>query len=600
VLEIVKGFKIPFIAVPEQHSEPVVPQFSSLEENFILGEITKLLISSAISISVDEPQQFLSTVFTVPKPDGSRRFVINLKSLNEYIDAPHFKMEDIKCASSLIMKNCYMCVIDLKDAFHAISIHEQDRKYLKFRWNGTLYQFNCLPFGINVAPRLYTKLLRPVFRHLRSKGLISNSYLDDSLLIGNTYMKCMHNVSVTIKLFKKLGLKINYEKSQLTPSQEVKYLGFLLCSITMTIKLPKSKQDRILQKCKAILKLPSITLQNLAEFVGLLVSALPGIEYGKLYTRQLEYEKSRALAKCNGNYKCKISLSSVAQQDIHWWLENVNASSKKLKMDVFHGIVTTDASLTGWGAEYKNVETKGSWSNEEGNMLIDELELLAIFNGLKSFIHYSNFHILIRTDNTTALSYINKLGGCKSPRCHSIAKNIWEWVQSHGGYLTATYINTKDNVIADSLSRKQHDESDFMLGKAYFNHICMKFGNPEIDLFASYKSAQCKKYISFLPDPGSCWVDAFTYSWSDNFFYAFPPFNMIQRVLNKIVNDNGKGIVVVPDWPSQSWYPTYKSLLTCQCMYLKPDPTLIMCPYVNRTHQLSTITLMVGVLSKIH
>jgi len=468
--------------------------------------------SGAISVSIEDPKQFVSTVFTVPKPDGSRRFVINLKILNEFIDAPHFKMEDIRCASSLLSKNCYMCVLDLKDAFHAISIYENHRKFLKFRFQGTLYQFNCLPFGINVAPRLYTKLLRPVFRFLRAQSLISNSYLDDSLLIGFSYAQCLDNRNVTMALFESLGLKINLSKSQLVPSQRVKYLGFLLCSATMTIILPEAKKERILKNCDSFLNTKTITLQSLSEFVGLLVSSLPAVEYGQLYTRQLEYEKTRALFKFNNNYNSKISISLLAKQDILWWKSNISNTSIKLNRDKFDGIITSDASLTGWGAEHNQNTARGAWSSQEAHRLLDELELLAIFYGLKSLIKFQNFHVICRTDSTTALSYINKFGGCKSPRCHEIAKQIWEWVQSRGGYITATYINTKENVVADALSRQQKDESDFMLGKKYFSQICLEFGSPTIDLFATHKSAQCQAYISYLPDPGSIWVNAFTYS----------------------------------------------------------------------------------------
>ena len=50
-----------------------------------------------------------------------------------------------------------MATIDLKDAYFAVLISEPDRKYLRFRWRGKVYQFNCLPFGLSCAPWVFTK-----------------------------------------------------------------------------------------------------------------------------------------------------------------------------------------------------------------------------------------------------------------------------------------------------------------------------------------------------------------------------------------------------------------------------------------------------------
>ena len=60
---------------------------------------------------------FLSTLFLVPKKDGGQRPVINLKKLNSFINAPHFKMEGIHTLKSLLEKGDWLVKIDLKDAY---------------------------------------------------------------------------------------------------------------------------------------------------------------------------------------------------------------------------------------------------------------------------------------------------------------------------------------------------------------------------------------------------------------------------------------------------------------------------------------------------
>ena len=84
---------------------------------------------------------------------------------------------------------------------------------------------------------------------------------------------------------------------------------------------------------------------------------------------------------------------------------------------------------------------------------------------------------------------------------------------------------------------------------------------PEIDLFASRINCRLPQYVSFRPDPKAVAVNAFTLSWSNKRFYAFPPFCVIARMLHKINKDKATGIVVVPDWPSQPWYSRLAKML---------------------------------------
>ena len=77
-------------------------------------------------------------------------------------------------------------------------------------------------------------------------------------------------------------------------------------------------------------------------------------------------------------------------------------------------------------------------------------------------------------------------------------------------------------------------------------------GKPEIDLFASRLNNQLDKYVSWHPDPGAAFIDAFNLDWHNLLFYAFPPFSLIARCLQKCKAD---GILVTPLWPTQMWFP---------------------------------------------
>ena len=88
--------------------------------------------------------------------------------------------------------------------------------------------------------------------------------------------------------------------------------------------------------------------------------------------------------------------------------------------------------------------------------------------------------------------------------------------------------------------------------------------------------------MSWRPDPEAKFVDAFSLSWSQERFYAFPPFSLILRCLQKIEMDKGEGIMIVPVWATQPWYPKPMRLLvnkprllpvTTGILYLPSKPT---------------------------
>lgn len=122
-----------------------------------------------------------------------------------------------------------MATLDLKDAYYFVPIKKKDRKFLRFLYRGKLFEFTCLPFGLNVAPYVFTKLLKPVAAYLRKRGFILVFYLDDILIIGKSYKKCIDNIQNTVMLLQELGFIINEKKSLTIPTQRCKYLGLRGC-----------------------------------------------------------------------------------------------------------------------------------------------------------------------------------------------------------------------------------------------------------------------------------------------------------------------------------------------------------------------------------
>lgn len=188
-----------------------------------------------------DPENYISNIFIRPKSDGSHRLILNLKYLNEDVEHIHFKMETLRCVLPMIKKNSWFASIDLKDAYYSVPIDPHFRKYLSFYWDGTLYQFTSLPNGLSSAPRVFTKLLKPVFSYLRKQGFTNVCYIDDIFLQGDSYEECHENVINTSRLTDDLGLTIHPKKSVLRPSTSITFLGFLINSENMTVRLTSEK-----------------------------------------------------------------------------------------------------------------------------------------------------------------------------------------------------------------------------------------------------------------------------------------------------------------------------------------------------------------------
>ncbi|KAJ8972565.1 hypothetical protein NQ314_000125 [Rhamnusium bicolor] len=100
-------------------------------------------------------------------------------------------------------------------------------------------------------------------------------YLDDILIIAKDKSECERNTKLTLRLLNDLGFIINTEKSQLTPSQEITYLGFTYDLIQMTVSLPLKKINSIKKGIKKYITKSSTTIRAFAKIIGVLVAAAP-------------------------------------------------------------------------------------------------------------------------------------------------------------------------------------------------------------------------------------------------------------------------------------------------------------------------------------
>ena len=176
-------------------------------------------------------------------------------------------------------------------------------------------------------------------------------------LLGMTEEECENNVVTTVNVLQKLGFDIS-DKSALQPSQKLTHLGFILDSKTMTVSLGLDKREQIIKFANQILSCSFITVRKLAK-LGTFIAALPGVEYGLLYYRELEFCKIIALRE-RYDFDRLVSISEKAREEIFWWIEIGVKSNRKISHGNPDFVLRCDSSDFAWGSEtlHNNANTQ--------------------------------------------------------------------------------------------------------------------------------------------------------------------------------------------------------------------------------------------------
>ena len=146
-------------------------------------------------------------------------------------------------------------------------------------------------------------------------------------------------------------------------------------------------------------------------------------------------------------------------------------------------------------------------------------------------------------------------------------------------YLSAAHVPGKDNSEADAESRTENDDREWSLNANIFNTIHEPFPGLTVDLFASRLNNKLPKYVSRKPDPNAFATDAFSLTWDNNFYFMFPPFSLLPRILQKIEADRVSALLIAPLWPTKSWWPSLLHLVAGQCYRLPNTRQILHLPH---------------------
>lgn len=131
------------------------------------------------------------------------------------------KKEDVPKALPLLPKEGFMSAFDLKSGYHRVHIQSDFTQFLGFQWRGSLFKFLVLPFGMSLAPFVFTELLKPLMKKWRTDGLGVAMYLDDGLIWSYTAHRCEESTRIIRADLGEAGFAMSEAKCIWVPTQKI-------------------------------------------------------------------------------------------------------------------------------------------------------------------------------------------------------------------------------------------------------------------------------------------------------------------------------------------------------------------------------------------
>ena len=150
--------------------------------------------------------------------------------------------------------------------------HEDCKQYLGFSWvkEGVqrFYTFRVFPFGLSTARYAFTKLLLPLVKRRRSKGIRSIVYIDDGIIVSKTEHQCLTDQKLVLSDLKQAGLVLSLNKCALQPCQMRNWLGFVIDLAGGKFYIQEKKLDKLKNAVKSISALEKVPVRALGIVVG--------------------------------------------------------------------------------------------------------------------------------------------------------------------------------------------------------------------------------------------------------------------------------------------------------------------------------------------
>lgn len=308
-----------------------------------------------------------------------------------------------------------------------------------------------------------------------------------------------------------------------------------------------------------------------------------------------------------------IRLSQQTLAELKWWVEHAVSAgaagmpiARVLPVLVADAMMACDASATGWGgwvgvgrevdvyannflanlrekappgvslsavnrAAHSGITVAGALSVEQAGRSSSWRELYAVcmmILALAPLLKKTSMKLQLDSQNAVRAlggeldAFPDAIsGGSMKEDLQELVVRILDTCADIGLQLRAFWRPREENARADALSHHfEHDQYDYTLCDSWVRWLDQHWGPHAVDRFASNASncvVSSGAYNSLYGqgDAGWEWADALSVNWAGVTNWVHPPYMLLDEVLDHAIACRARGTLIVPDWPSASWWP---------------------------------------------
>lgn len=211
--------------IPTGDAAPIRQRYRQIPPN-LYGEV-KALIKRMLDADIIKPSSspWSSPIVLVRKKDGSIRFCVDYRQLNQVTRKDSYPLPRVEEALASLKKARWYSTLDLASGYWQVKMHQKDMDKTAFTTPMGLFEFQRMPFGLCNAPASFQRLMESCLGDQNYQSLLI--YLDDVIVFAPDFNSHLDRLDFVFSRLSQQGLKLKPDKCKLLRSS-VQYLGHVV------------------------------------------------------------------------------------------------------------------------------------------------------------------------------------------------------------------------------------------------------------------------------------------------------------------------------------------------------------------------------------
>jgi hypothetical protein len=439
---------------------------SEIEEGRYVVTSSKPTIVSALGAIPKAGTDEIRLIHDCSQPSGL--------AVNDYASLDEgTRYQSVQDAVRILKPGSFLAKVDLKSAYRSVPVHPSNWQALGLQWcfhgdlEPTFMYDTRLPFGSKLAPGIFHRLTQAVCRMLQRKGIRGIIvYLDDFLVVADSYEECLRALNALWGLLRCLGFAISWGKVE-GPTQAITFLGIRIDSVAFTLELPEPKLEDLRSCINSFQGRKRASLHSLQQLAGKLNWACQVVRGGRTYLRRV-LDVIKPLRKSHH----KAKLSAEFHSDLEWWSSFLAVFNGKYLAfnysrtnDVFMDACTVGAGIAS-GDDWQYVHWDSDMPDVAAWHINSKETLCAVLAARRWAPLWANSRVRFFTDNICTRANLVK-GTAKNSLLMPFIRELFWLSAIYNFEISAVYVPGRCNDLPDAISRLHQDGQVTRLGSIF-------------------------------------------------------------------------------------------------------------------------------------